>query len=77
MRRFRDPEGCTWDAVVGRESWGTLYALCLPAGVGRAEPVRQALLQSAGYDQAQRELEEMDERALLDLFVRSDAREDS
>ncbi len=76
MRRIRDPEGRPWDAVVGRESWGTLYALFVPAGAGRSEPVRQALLESAGYDQAQRELEEMDEQALLELFRQSQTRAD-
>ncbi len=49
MRRFSDERGETWDAVVGRESWGTLYALFIPAGAAAAQPVRQALLQSAGY----------------------------
>ncbi len=77
MRRFRDSGGLPWDAVVGRESWGTLYALFLPAGVGRGEPVRQALLASAGYEQAQRELEEMNEAALLDLFRESRPRTDT
>ncbi len=76
MRRIHDPEGRGWDAVVGRESWGTLYALFVPAGVGRSEPVRQALLASAGYDEAQRELEDMDENALLELFRQSQTRVD-
>ena len=74
MRRFRDPEGRPWDAVVGRESWGTLYVIFVPAGIGRTEPVRQALLQSAGYEQAHRELAAMDQNALLELFRASEAR---
>jgi hypothetical protein len=77
MRRFRAPGGLPWDAVVGRESWGTLYALFLPAGVGRTEPVRQALLASAGYEQAQQELEQMDEAALQGLFAASRPRADT
>ncbi len=68
MRRFRDSEGRPWDAVVGRESWGSLYALFVPAGTGRDEPVRQALLRSVGYDEAHRELADMDDQTLLDLF---------
>jgi len=71
MRRFLDERAATWDVVVGRESWGTLYALFLPAGAGDAEPMRQALLQSAGYEQAQQELDGLDEQALLALFAAS------
>jgi hypothetical protein len=74
MRRFRDPEGRPWDAVVGRESWGSLYVVFVPAGIGRTDPVRQALLQSAGYDQAHHELAEMGEEALMELFRASEAR---
>ncbi|HEX9107601.1 MAG TPA: hypothetical protein VF832_10245 [Longimicrobiales bacterium] len=74
MRRFSDWNGLPWDVVVGRESWGTLYALFLPAGVGRNEPIRQALLSSSGYDQAQRELETMDEPELLRLLSGAEPR---
>ena len=74
MRRFSDAEGRTWDVVLGRESWGTLYALFVPAGVGRDEPIRQALLSSSGYDQAQRELEAMDESQLLRLLDNAETR---
>jgi hypothetical protein len=74
MRRFSDTDGQTWDVVLGRESWGTLYALFVPAGTGRDEPVRQALLHSSGYDQAQRELESMDEPQLLRLLADAEPR---
>ncbi len=74
MRRFRDPEGRAWDAVVGRESWGTLFAVFVPAGIGRTDPVRQTLLQSAGYEQAHRELADMNEEALIALFRASEPR---
>ena len=74
MRRFSDTPGRTWDVVLGRESWGSLYALFVPAGVGRAEPIRQALLHSSGYDQAQRELEAMDEPQLLRLLAAAEPR---
>ncbi len=71
MRRFNDERGATWDVVVGRESWGTLYALFVPAGPGQAQPMRQALLQSAGYEQAQQELDGLDDEALHALFAAS------
>lgn len=74
MRRFADHDGRNWDVVVGRESWGTLYALFVPAGVGRSEPIRQALLRSVGYDQAQRELETMAEPRLLRLLAEAQPR---
>ncbi len=75
MRRFSDEHGDVWDAVVGRESWGTLYALFIPAGPALGRPVRQALLQSAGYEQAQQELDAMDEAALHELFRAAPPRE--
>lgn len=68
MRRFTDTDGRLWDVVVGRESWGTLYALFVPAGAGHDAPVRQALLRSAGYDDAMRELDQLDEAELGALF---------
>ena len=75
MRRILDEQGGIWDAVVGRESWGTLYALFVPAGPASTQPVRQALLQSAGYEQAQQELDAMDEAALRALFRAAQPRE--
>ncbi len=74
MRRFNDDTGRPWDVVLGRESWGTLYALFIPAGTGHDQPIRQALLQSAGYDQAQRELEAMDHPDLLRLLAQAEPR---
>lgn len=68
MRRFVDEEGRTWDVVLGRESWGALYALFVPAGAGSAEPIRQALLRSAGYDTAYAELMDADEARIAALF---------
>lgn len=68
MRRFVNERGTTWDVVVSRESWGTLYALFVPAA-GGTEPMRRALLQSAGYEEAQQELDGLEERALLALFA--------
>lgn len=68
MRKFTDAGGNEWEVVVGRESWGMLYALFVPAGPGRSEPIRQTMLRSSGYDAAQLELEEMDDAALAALF---------
>ncbi len=75
MRRFTDPAGRIWDVVLGRESWGTLYALFVPAGTGPLPPIRQALLQSAGYEQAQQELDGLDDEALRALFAAAQPRE--
>lgn len=68
MRRFVDEEGGTWDVVLGRESWGALYALFVPAGPGHTGPVLQALLRSVGYDAAYAELMDADEARIADLF---------
>ncbi len=69
MRRIEDEAGARWDVVLGRESWGALYALFVPVGAGEA---RQALLRSAGYNSAQQELDEMSEERLLELLRNSE-----
>ncbi len=71
MRRFEDSEGRPWDVVLGRESWGTHFALFVPAGRGRGERVRQTMLAAEGYDAAQRELSDMDEAGMARLFAES------
>lgn len=68
MRRWIDEQGQAWDVVAGRESWGVSLALFVPVGAGRREPIRQALLRAAGYDDAQRELDSLDDAALGALF---------
>lgn len=68
MRRFRDDEGRTWDAVVGRESWGAFYAILVPDGGGE---VRQAALTGMSSAEAERELEEMGRGDLLALLAGS------
>jgi hypothetical protein len=75
VRRFVDDEGRAWDVVLGRESWGALYALFVPAGPGGTQPVRQALLQAAGYDAAYAELMDADEARIADLFRKSTPKE--
>jgi hypothetical protein len=68
MRRFRDRHGVDWDVVLGRESWGALLALFVPAGEGR---VRQTVLAASSYDGALQELNELDDAALQQLLERS------
>lgn len=70
MRRFHDGDGHAWDVVLGRESWGTLLALFVPVSDDE-RAVRQAPLQSVGYDAAAQELDELDEPALQTLLDRS------
>lgn len=72
MRRFEDADGREWDVVVGRESWGALYALFVPAGRGEASPVRQTLLDAAGYGEAEAALASMDDREVARLLERSE-----
>ena len=75
MRRFTDRLGQRWDVVLGRESWGTLLALFVPASAtGLA--VRQAPLRSAGYDDAARELDTLDNDALQTLLDESSIKEE-
>ena len=42
MRRFSAKDGALWDAVIGRESWGTFVLLFTPAGGGDARKVTLA-----------------------------------
>lgn len=69
MRRFEDATGRSWEAVVGRESWGALVALFVPVGGGGQ--VREAALGAESYEAAHRELNTMDVGALRALLDRS------
>jgi hypothetical protein len=71
VRRYTDPRGRTWDVVVGRESFGALYALFVPAAETRAE-TRQALLDAESQTAARQSLEGMTEDELTELFERSE-----
>lgn len=74
MRTFVDREGTRWDVVLGRESWGALLALFVPAsGPG---PARQALLKASAYDVAMQELNELDDAALQALLDRSTVKDE-
>ena len=71
MRRYTDSRDREWDVVVGRESFGALYALFVPAGETRAE-TRQTLLQQDSKAKAQAAIEAMSEDEMNDLFDRSE-----
>ena len=57
MRRFTDRDGNNWEIVAGRESWGTIVALFIPAGDD--VEIRQAPLEASGYETATTRLEAM------------------
>ncbi len=57
--------------MVGRESFGALYALFVPSGETRAE-TRQTLLQEDSKARAQAAIEAMSEDEMNDLFDRSE-----
>lgn len=71
MRRYRDPRGREWDVVVGRESFGALYALFVPAAETRAE-TRQTLLQADSQAGAWDALDGMTDEEMDELFDRSE-----
>lgn len=61
MRRFSDDAGQTWEATVGRESWGTFVILFTgPTGAGP----RTALLSAESMLDAEQELEALSEHEL-------------
>lgn len=57
--------------VVGRESFGALYALFVPAAETRAE-TRQTLLQADSQTAARESVEAMSQDELNNLFDRSE-----
>jgi len=67
VRRFDDPEGRSWDLVVGRESWGSFVALFVPRGDG-GKGVREAPLDAPARDQAEKEVGSLDREGVLRLF---------
>lgn len=71
MRRFKDFSGNEWDAVVGRESWGAFCLIFVPVGAGRHDPVRQAPLRAANFDEAQQEIDRLDASTLSAIFLNS------
>lgn len=69
MRRFDDSEGRQWEVVVGRESWGAIFAIFVPVSEG--PPVRQTLLQASSFEAAHAELNGMPEAEVRALLARS------
>ena len=74
MRRYTDRLGMRWDVVIGRESFGALLALFVPASGNTGQP-RQALLRSDSRVRADAELAAMDNAELDSLFERSEPKE--
>lgn len=68
IRSFTDADGRVWDVVTGRESWGVMVAIFVPADGG--EDLRQTPLRASGYDEANAELEALDLKGLQDLLAR-------
>jgi hypothetical protein len=66
VRLMVDSEGARWDVIVGRESWGSFFAIFVPRR-GAARP-RQTLLQAESNEAATRELEALDDEDLIRLF---------
>jgi hypothetical protein len=64
-----DRDGRRWDVILGRESWGALLALFVPAT--GSMPARQAVLKASSFDVAMQELNEMDDPAVQELLDRS------
>lgn len=69
MRKLDDGRGGAWDVVVGRESWGALFAIFVRR---EGEEVRQAALEAENAARASQELADMDEAELRALLERSE-----
>lgn len=74
MRRYTDSEGRPWDVVLGRESFGALLALFVPAA-GNREPPRQTMLGADSRQGGATELGDMEPAELDELFERSQPKE--
>jgi hypothetical protein len=61
VRRFTDDAGAAWEALVGKESFGTLVILFTPRAGG--EP-RKSILAAERPDDAERELDALSDDAL-------------
>ena len=68
MRRFAAKNGALWDAVVGRESWGTFVVLFTPAAGGDA---RKVVLAEESALAAETELGEKTDEDLRTLLEQS------
>ena len=70
MLRYTDDDGGVWDVVIGRESFGALLALFVPAA-GNAAGARQTMLGADSRTGADAELDAMSTAELDGLFKRS------
>jgi len=68
MWRFVDSAGASWQAILGRESWGVLVALLVPDGPGAP---RQAALTARAERDAHGELDALDAAGWQALLERS------
>ncbi len=66
MREFVDADGRVWDAVVGKESWGTLVIIFSPRDTGVA--MKSILRAETSFD-AEREVADMTEKELRDRLA--------
>jgi hypothetical protein len=74
VRRYADEAGRAWDIVIGRESFGALLALFVPAA-GNPDAPRQAMLTADSHAGAEAELDAMEPVDLDGLFERSQPKE--
>jgi hypothetical protein len=74
MWRYLDDSEREWDVVVGRESWGTFFAIFVPLTAGPL--VRQSALAARSERGAYDELDALDAQAWSELFRRSDVKSD-
>lgn len=75
MRRFEDRQGHLWEVVIGRESWGALYAIFAPLG-RPGVPVRQLPLRAETHERAWQELEAKTTTELQQLLDASKIKEE-
>jgi hypothetical protein len=71
VRRLTDRQGREWDVVLGRESFGALYALFVPVRDNPGAP-RQALLRADSQAAADAELDALSTTELNDLLEGSE-----
>jgi hypothetical protein len=71
VRRITDRQGNVWDVMVGRESFGALFALFVPARGNSGQP-RQAILSAESQLDAETELAALSTTELGRLLDRSE-----
>jgi len=67
--RFTADDGCEWEVVAGRESWGAIVAIFIP--VEEDQALRQTHLTAASYEEANTELGALGQEALQALLDRA------